>query len=52
MLKKLVKAKQEQPGTSNIVSVANIPEFSENSSKTETTSKSDSDDKLKRPFQV
>jgi hypothetical protein len=48
MLKKLVKAKQEQPGTSNIVSVANIPEFSENSSKTETTSKSDSDENIRQ----
>jgi hypothetical protein len=40
MLKELVKAKQEQPGPSNTVSVANIPESSENSSETKSSSKS------------
>jgi hypothetical protein len=35
MLKELVKAKQEQPGPSNTVSVAAIPESSENSFETE-----------------
>jgi CRISPR/Cas system CSM-associated protein Csm2 small subunit len=34
MLKDLVKTKQEQPSSSNTVSVAKIPESSENSSET------------------
>lgn len=48
MLKELVKAMQEQPGTSNTVSVANIPESSENSSETKSISKSDSDENIRQ----
>jgi hypothetical protein len=48
MLKDLVKAKQEQPSTSNTVSVATIPESSENSSETESTSESDSDENIRQ----
>jgi hypothetical protein len=48
MLKELVKAKQDQPGTSNTVSVANIPESSENSSETESSSDSESDENIKK----
>jgi hypothetical protein len=48
MLKELVKAKQEQPGSSNTVAVATIPESSENSTETESTSESDSDDNIKK----
>jgi len=48
MLKELVKAKQEQPSSSNIVSVANIPESSENSSETESTPESDSDENIRK----
>jgi len=48
MLKELVKTKQEQPSTSNTVVVATILESSENSSETESTSKSDSNDNIKQ----
>jgi hypothetical protein len=48
MLKELVKAKQDQTGASNTVSVANIPESSENSSETETSSDSESDENIKK----
>jgi hypothetical protein len=48
MLKELVKAKQQQPSTSNTVADANIPESSENSSETETTSKSDFDENIRQ----
>jgi hypothetical protein len=43
MLKDLVKTKQEQHNSSNTVSVANISEFYENSSETESSSESESD---------
>jgi hypothetical protein len=48
MLKELMKAKQEQPGTSNTVAIANIPKSSENSSETEITSESDSDENIRQ----
>jgi len=48
MLKDLVKTKQEQPSSSNTVSVANIPESSENSSETESNSESKSDENIKK----
>jgi uncharacterized Zn finger protein (UPF0148 family) len=48
MLKDLVKTKQEQPSSSNIVSVDNIPESSENSSETESSSESESDENVKK----
>jgi hypothetical protein len=48
MLKDLVKTKQEQPSNSNTLSVAKIPESSENSSKTESSSESDSDENIKK----
>jgi hypothetical protein len=48
MLKDLAKAKQEQPSTSNTVSVAKIPESSENSSETESSSESDSDENIRK----
>jgi len=48
MLKDLVKAKQEQPSSSNTLSVTNIPESSENSSETESSSESDSDDNIRK----
>jgi hypothetical protein len=48
MLKELVKAKQEQPVTSNTVSIATILESSENSSETESTSESDSDENIRQ----
>jgi hypothetical protein len=47
MLKELVKAKQEQPSSSNTVAVAIIPESSENSSETKSTSESDSNDNIR-----
>jgi hypothetical protein len=47
MLKDLVKTKQEQPTSSNTVSVAKIPESSENSSETESSSESDSDENIR-----
>jgi hypothetical protein len=46
ILKDLVKTKQEQPSTSNTVSVAKIPESSENSSETESTNVSNSDENI------
>jgi len=48
MLKDLVKTKQEQPSSSNTVSVANIPEFSKNSSETESSSESESDVNIRK----
>jgi hypothetical protein len=48
MLKDLAKTKQEQPSTSNTVSVAKIPESSENSSVTESTSESDSNENIRK----
>jgi len=55
MLKDLVKTKQEQPSSSNTLSVTNIPESSEDSSETESSSESDLDDnirKVEKPFQL
>jgi len=48
MIKDLVKTKQEQPSSSNTVSVANIPKSSENSSETESSSESGSDEKIRK----
>jgi hypothetical protein len=48
MLKELVKAKQEQPCSSNTVFVANIHESSKNSSEIESSSESDSDENIRQ----
>jgi hypothetical protein len=48
MLKDLVKTKQEQPSSSNTVSVANITESSESSSETESSSESESDENIRK----
>jgi len=48
MLKDLVKTKQEQPNSSNTMSVVKIPESSENSSETESSLESDSDENIKK----
>jgi hypothetical protein len=48
MLKDLVKTKQEQPSSSNTLSVTNIPESSEDSSETESSSESDLDDNIRK----
>jgi hypothetical protein len=48
MLKDLVKAKQEQPSSSNTLSVTKIPESSESSSETESSSESDSDENIRK----
>jgi hypothetical protein len=48
MLKELVKTKQGQPSSSNIVAIATIPESFENSSETESTSESDSIDNIRK----
>jgi len=48
MLKDLVKTKQEQASSSNTVSVAKIPESSENSFETESSSESESDENIRK----
>jgi hypothetical protein len=48
MLKDLVKAKQEQPSSSNTLSVTKIPESSESSSETESSSESNSDENIRK----
>jgi hypothetical protein len=48
MLKDLVKTKQEQPSSSNTLSVTKIPESSEKSSETESSSESDSDENIRK----
>jgi hypothetical protein len=48
MLKDLVKTKQEQPSSSNTVSVAKIPGSSGNSSETESSLESESDENIRK----
>jgi len=48
MLKDLVKTKQEQPSSSNTLSVTKIAESSENSSETESSSESESDENIRK----
>jgi len=48
MLKDLVKPKQEQPSSSNTLSVTKIAESSENSSETESSSESEPDENVRK----
>jgi hypothetical protein len=48
MFKDLVKTKQEQPSSSNTLSVTKIHESSENSSEIESFSESDSDENIRK----
>jgi hypothetical protein len=48
MLKDLVKTKQEQPSSSNTLSITKISESSENSSETESSSESNSNENIRK----